>query len=243
VEVPLLLQFSIALFTGMVAATLVPTVRRAIPRPIEVAMWAGLVFVCVVGLSSIANPQARELTASAFWGVDQIITTLAALLGAGFTGWLVENRFTIATWVTLACGADIMAVALLRSHRTSRGWQPRIRLLEWMELPRLTPAPEPVVVPYAIDEWNRRLAVAMAAGGAVLLAWSGDFLIWTKQVLVPQLARRLAPAAEASPGHVVDIRVLVTAFSLGWYGPLRPVGAVDAEEEEDESQETGRLAS
>ena len=31
VEVPLLLQFSIALFTGMVAATFVPPVRKAIP--------------------------------------------------------------------------------------------------------------------------------------------------------------------------------------------------------------------
>jgi hypothetical protein len=207
------------------------------------AMWAVLVVVCVIGVSSLTNPHARELTASVFWGVDQIITTLAALLGAGLTGWLVENRFTIATWLTLACGADIMALALLRSRRKSRGWQPRIRLVEWMELPRLTPAPPPVVVPYAIDEWNRKLAAAMAVAGPVLLAWSGDFLIWTRDVLLPQLARRLAPAAEAAPGHVVDIRVLVTAFSLGWYGPLRPVGAVHAEEEEDESQETGRLAS
>lgn len=270
VEGPLLLQFSIALFTGMVAATLVPHVRRSIPRPIELAMWAVLVVVCVIGVSSITNPHARELTASVFWGVDQIVTTLAGLLGAGFTGWLVEHRFTIAIALTLACGADIMALALMRSHRMSRGWQPRIRLHEWMELPRPNRAPEPVVVPYAIDELNRKWAAALAVAGAALLTWSVDFLIWARGVLLPQLARRLAPAigrlgttaatevvrimsngwraedGEAAPSssNVVDIHVLVTALSLGWYGAMRPVAAVQAvKEDEDEPQQTGRLAS
>jgi hypothetical protein len=298
VEVALIFQFSIALFTGMVAATLVPTVHRTIPRPIEIAMWVVLVVVCVIGIMSITNPHARELTASAFWGVDQVITTLAGLLGAGLTGWLVDNRFTIATWLTLAFGADIMALALLGSYRKNRAWQPRVRLHEWMELPRLTPAPEPVVVPYAIDELNREWAAAMAVAGAAMLAWSVNFLIWAKDVLLPQQARRLAcaaavgrtesragleslrhtasqvwfaarasyaaareataaggragrareavreGAAELSPGRVVDIHVLVSALFPGWYGPMRPVQLVHAEEEdEDESQQTGRLAS
>lgn len=259
------LQFSIALFTGMVAATLVPAVRRVVPRPIEVAMWAALVVVCVIGALSITNPHARELTVSAIWGVDQVITTLAGLLGAGLIGWLVDNRFAIATWLTLACGIDIMALTLLRSHRKSRGWQPRIRLYEWMELPRLTPASEPVVVPYAIDELNRKWAAAMAVAGAALLAWSVNFLMWARDVLLPRLARRLAGLAtrgaeavrttgrgsrddagefELSPGNVVDIRVLVSALSLRRYGPTRPGRLVHADEEdEDESQQADRLAS
>jgi hypothetical protein len=55
-----------------------------------------------------------------------------------------------------------------------------------------------------------------------------------------------APAA--TPGRVVDIKVLTSALSIGWYGPMRPAPAVQAqeaeeEEDEDESQQTGRLAS
>ncbi len=242
VEVPLLLQSSIALFTGVVAATLFPPVRRAIPRPIEIAMWVMLVVVCVIGVLSITNPHARELTASAFWGVDQTITTLGGMLGAGVTAWLVDNRFTIATFLTLVCGADVVALALLRSHKKSRGWQPRIRLYEWVELPRLTPASEPVAVPYAIDELNRQCEAAMAFMGTALLNWSVDFSIWAKDVLLPQLATWLGQAAaavrtELTPRPAVDIHVLPN----GWYDPMRLVH--EEEEDEDESQQTGRLAS
>jgi hypothetical protein len=269
VEASLLVQSSIALFTGLVAATLVPPVRRAIPRPLEVAMWAALVVACVIGLLSINNPHARELTVSAFWGVDQIITTLAGLLVAGVTGWLVENRFTIATWLTLACGADIMAVVLLRSHRKSRGWQPRVRLHEWVELPRLAPAPEPVVIPYALDALNRKLAAVMAVAGAAILTWSVNSVIWARDVWLPQQAGWFAKAAgalatraiermrtvgnrqpdeesaaEYPPIHVVGIHVVVSALSGGWYGPMRPISTVHSEEEGvDESQQADRLAS
>ena len=134
-EGPLLLQFSIALFTGMVAATLVPPVRRVVPRPVEVILWVALVVVCVVGILSITNPHARELTASAFWGVDQMLLTLIGLVGAGITGWLVDHRFTLGNALLVAGGVDVMALALLRSYRKARAWQPRVRLYEWMELP------------------------------------------------------------------------------------------------------------
>jgi hypothetical protein len=301
---PLLLQFSIALLTGMVAATLVPPVRRVVPRPIEITLWAALVVVCVFGVLSITNPHARELTASAVWGVDQVIITLGGLLGAGLTGWLLDNRFTLATCLTIVCGVDVVALALLRSYRKGRVWQPRVRLYEWMELPRLSRAPEPVVAPYAVDELSRRLEAVMAIAGAALLAWAVHFLIWSRDVMLPQQAARLAHATAvgrvesragleslregaahlqfaarawyaaagapavrglavkateavrtmgsaggeggapvATPGHVVDIRVLVSALSIGWYGPARPVSTVEEEEGEDESQQTGRLAS
>jgi hypothetical protein len=305
VEMPLLLQFSIALFTGMVAATLVPPVRRVVPRPIEIALWAVLVVVCVIGVTSITNPQARELTASAFWGVDQVIVTLAGLLAAGLTGWLFDTRFALATWLTIACGVDILALALLRSYKKGRAWQPRVRLYEWMELPRLTsPAAAPVAVPYAVDDLSRRLEAAMAVAGAALLASLVQFMIWSRDVMLPQQAARLARAAEAgrggslagleslrdtasqlqfaarawyvaagapavnglagratetvrtigrgrsddgapdvTTGRLVDIHVLMSAQSIGWYGPMRPASTVQAEEGEDESQQTGRLAS
>jgi hypothetical protein len=305
VEVPLLFQFSIALFTGMVAATLVPPVRRVVPRPIEVVLWVVLVVVCVFGIISITNPRARELTASAFWGVDQVIVTLAGLMGAGMTGWLVDNRFTLAICLTIACGVDIVALALVRSYRKGRVWQPRVRLYEWMELPRLSRPAEAVVAPYAVDALSRRLEAAMAVAGAALLAWAANCLIWSRDVMLPRQAERLAHAAavgrgesragleslretaaqlrfaanawyvaagapamnslaakaseavrtigsggvedgahNATPGRAVDIHVLATALSIGWYGPMRPAPAVQAEEEdEDESQQTGRLAS
>jgi hypothetical protein len=305
VEMPLLLQFSIALFTAMVAATLVPPVRRVVPRPIEIVLWVVLVVVCVFGVMSITNPRARELTTSAFWGVDQVIATLASLLGAGLTAWLVDNRFTLATCLTIACGADIVTLALLRSYRKGRAWQPRVRLYEWMELPRLTiPAPEPVAAPYALDVLSRKLEGAMAVAGAALLTWAVHFLIWSRDVMLPQAAARIARAGAAGrvasravveslrdiasqlqfasrawyvaagapavnglaaratetvrtlgrgrsddsetdvvPGGAVGIHVLVSEESLGWYGPKRPASNVHAEEDEDESQQTGRLAS
>jgi hypothetical protein len=305
VELPLLLQFSIALFTGMVAATLFPPVRRVVPRPLEILLWVLLIGVCVFGVVSITNPRARELTASAFWGVDQVIVTFASLLGAGLTGWLFDNRFTLATCLTIACGVDILALALLRSYRKGRVWQPRVRLYEWMELPRLTnPAAEPVAVPYAVDVLSRKLEAATAVAGAALLAWAVHFLIWSRDVMLPRQAARLARtaaagrvgsragleslrdkasqlqfaahawyvaagapavsgiaaraaetvrtigsgrsdegASEVTPGHVVDIQVLVSALSMGWYGPLRPASTVQTEEGEDEPQQAGRLAS
>ena len=304
VEVPLLLQFSIALFTGMVAATLVPPVRKSIPRPVEILAWTALLVACVIGIIGIASPNARELTTSAVWGIDQVISTLIGLLGAGLIGWLADNRFEVATVVMFVLGADILALALVRSFRKSRGWQPRVRLVEWMELPRLAPAtPQPVAVPYALDELNRKWGAAAAIAGAALLTWLLNFAIWSRDVLLPRQAERLARAAAVgrvgsragleslrdtaaqlqfaarawytaagapavndlttkattavrsvrtargaeapglAPSRAVDIRVLLSAQSIGWYGPVRPAPAVREEEDEDASQQTDRLAS
>jgi hypothetical protein len=198
VEVPLLFQFSIALFTGMVAATLVPPVRKSIPRPVETLAWTAFVLACVIDVISTTSPDARELTTSAAWGIDQVISTLIGLLGAGIVGWLADNRFTIATIVVFVTGADILALALIRSHRKGRGWQPQVRLVEWMELPRLAaPAPPPVVAPYAIDELNRKWAAAAAVAGAALLTWLVNFAIWSRDVLLPRQAERMGHAATA----------------------------------------------
>jgi hypothetical protein len=302
VEVPLLLQFSIAMFTGMVAATLVPPVRRSIPRPVEVGLWLALLVVCVIGVMSITNPIVRELSSAALWGVDRIIATTVGLIIVGIVSWISEHRFPIASWVAIACGVDVLAVAMLRSYRAGKAWQPVVRLREWMELPRLSPAPAPVVVPYAIDDLNRKWAAATAVAGAAMLTGLINFSILARDVLLPRQAERLAQAAAigraestarlesfrdaalqlqfaaralyaaagapavnrlavratdavravkvgqrgaaAKPGGMVDIHVLLSAQSIGWYGPLRPAPAVPAEEEEEvASRHTGRLAS
>jgi hypothetical protein len=191
---PLILQFSIALFTGMVAVTLVPSIRKSVPKPIEVALWTALIVACVIGVLGIASPNARELTSSAVWGVDQIIGTSVSLLFAGMLGWIGDNRFAISTWIVIGCGVDIMALALVRSHRQSLSWLPLVRLGEWMELPRLGATREPAA-PYALDGVNRRLAAATAIAGASLLALALNLFIWGRNVLLPRQAERLAHAA------------------------------------------------
>lgn len=302
-----MLQFSIALFTGMVAATFVPPVRRAIPRPLEILLWIAFLAACVVGVTSITDPNARELTTSAAWGIDQLISTFAALVLGGIGAWLVDNRFAIDRWLVTLAGLDLLALAVLRSMRSSRAWQPRVRLRDWMELP----APEaasapatPVRVNPALDLGRRVLALT-AIAGAALVAELADIAIWVRDVFMPHQKRRLARAAaagrvesharlervrdgaahlafaarawyvaagapavsnlavragsamrtvrESQParkaGHVIDIRTLLSAESIGWYGPLAPLLpadlATDPEEEEDAAapQRSDRLAS
>ena len=290
------LQFSIALSAGMVAATLLPPVRRSIPRPVEVALWALLVFVCLIGVVSITDVRAREVTASAFWGVDQVINTLVGLLLMSALGWVADQRFAVASWGVLLCGADIVALALISSHRKSRAWQPRLRLGEWLEMPRPgAQVAQPVAVPYALDGPNRRLAAAMAVAGAALLAWSVNAAIWTRDVFAPRQARLFAhvaasgragsrtrleslrettaqlryaakawyvaagapalqvvasrasdlrgSATELSTERMADIRVLLSAQSIGWYGSLRPRVTATEEEDRDGTRQTDRLAS
>lgn len=197
VEGPLLLQFSIALFTGLVAATFVPAVRRSIPRFVEVLFWVGLVVACTIGVINITDPNARELNASVAWGVDQLITTLVALLLAGVLPWFSEHRFVLASWLVLIVGVDIFVLVLRSSMRSGMGWQPRVRLGEWMELPvaaatarRLVPAADPLA------DVNRKIAGGMAVLGATALAKMVILSIWIRDVALPREVQRLAHAAE-----------------------------------------------
>jgi hypothetical protein len=320
VEVPLVLQFSIALFIGMVAATFVPPVRRAIPRPVEVLLWIALVTVCVLGVASITDPNARELSTSAAWGADQIINTIVSLALGGVGAWILEHRFAIASWMILIAGADIFTLMFLTSLRRARPWQPRVRLREWMELP-LAETAVPQRRQLALGSgtqvlgltgadplagFNRRLAAASAVASTAVLAKMVDLSIWVRDVVVPREARRLAnaattgrmesrarleslreatahlqyaarawyvaagepavsglgvkasgalgrPARAAKRGlapvatrasQVIDIQALLSAQSLGWYGPLGDgLTNVPGEEDDAKPQRSDRLAS
>jgi hypothetical protein len=194
---PLGLQFSIALCTGMVAATFAPSVRRSIPRWFEVALWVALIFVCWLGIATINHPQVRELTDSVNWAIGRILSTLLGLAGASLTGMVAANRFAIAGAVVFVFWTALLALALIRSRRQGLGWQPEVRLRDWMVLPRAT-APAAVVAPVgptAIDEVNERLAVASAVAGAAAATWSVQFLIWARDVGLPRAEARLALAA------------------------------------------------
>jgi hypothetical protein len=307
VEGPLLLQFSIALFTGMLAATFVPPVRRSIPRFVEVVLWIGLVVACTIGVISITDPNARELSASAAWGVDQLLSTLVALSLGGVASWLSENRFVLATWLVIVAGVDIFALILRSSMRSGMGWQPRVRLHEWMELPVPAAAGRrPVLMTDPLVDLNRKIAAGMAVLAAIALAKLVVLSIWVRDVALPREARRLAHAAEAGrlgsrarleslrdatahmqfaarawyaaagepavnslavkangavrtaraaqrgfrppaprPGQVIDIQALLSAQSIGWYGPLsaEPTPDLDGDNDAAESQESDRLAS
>jgi len=309
---PLLLQFSIALFTGMVAATFVPAVRRAIPGPVEVLLWVALITACVAGLLSITDKNARELTTSVIWATDQVINTIVGLLLGGAGGWISANRFLIASWLIIVASGDFFALMLLRSVRRARVRYPRVRLREWMEMP-VPVASTPTLAgasPHPLLDVNRRLAAATMVLVAAMFARTVDMSIWIRNVLLPREARRLAHAAHAGrvgsrarleslrdaaehlqfaahawyaaagepavsglaegiavkandavrsarvarrglrppalrPGQVIDIQALLSAQSIGWYGPLSagPTQPPRGENDAAEPPQTDRLAS
>jgi len=209
VGTPLGLQFSIALCTAMVAATFAPTIRRVIPRWFEVALWMALIFVCWWGIAGIKDPQARELTASINWASGRIFNTLIGLVGLSVVDILHANRFAIANVVVTLFGADLLALALVSSYREGLGWQPKVRLGEWMEMPA-APVAALVVAPGtdAVEEINERLAAATVTAGAAAATWSVQFLIWAHDIGLPRAEERLALAAAVGR---VEANVLLEA--------------------------------
>lgn len=203
------LQFSIALCSALVAATLVPSIRRAMPRWFEIALWVALIFVCWLGIASIKDPHARELTSSINWAVGMMVNTLVGLAGLSVLDSLRASRFAIADGVVILFCADALILALMSSYREGRGWQPTVRLGEWLEVP---PAPLPVMVPasqsYAVEELNERLAAATITAGAAAATWSVQFLIWARDIGLPRAEERLARAAAVGR---VETKVLLAA--------------------------------
>jgi hypothetical protein len=185
------LQLSIAVCAGIVAATLAPSARRMIPRWFEAALWMALLVLCWLGVTTIEDPKADELTRALAWAGGQIATTALGLVGAGLSGWMSNHRFVIANWVVIVCGVDVLMLALLSSHRQGMGWQPRAKLRDWLELPPLA-APKPVAVPEdPFAELNRRCAAATAHATAAALTWAAHLAIWLRDVVLPREARRL----------------------------------------------------
>jgi hypothetical protein len=289
----------------MVGATFVPPVRRSIPKAAEVFLWIALVVTCALGVMSITDPNARELSTSAAWAADQIVGTLLGLMLSGVGAWVSEHRFSIAIWMIAIAGADIFALMFIGSWRSGRAWQPRVRLREWMELP-VPAAPAPALAAIANDplaDLNRRLAAASAFVAATALTKLLDASIWFRDVILPRQARRLAHIAEvgrvssrarleslrdasahlqyaagawyaaaAEPalngiavmaadvaqtahrslqpaklrsGQIIDIQALLSAQSIGWYGPMTagPMPPSHGEPDVSESQESDCLAS
>ncbi len=193
----MLSEFLIALFAGMVAVVIM---RKNTPRPVEILLWVGLIWVCVLGVSGIHDKQARDLTSAWFWGATQMVGSVLTMALLGVKQWMIDNRFILADWAVLVAGADLLALAYLTSRRRSAGWQPQVRLRDWMELPRLADAkPVPVTVS-AVDEINHRFNVWAPVAAAAALTWTTLFLIWTGDVAAPTVGRRVRKVAVTANG-------------------------------------------
>jgi hypothetical protein len=186
-------EFLIALFAGMVA---IATFRRNTPRAVEVVLWVGLIWVCVLALTSARDQQSRALTGAALWGASQMVGTIAAVAQQSVVQWLFDRRFFIADWVVLLFGVCLLLLTLLMTRREALGWQPRVRLGEWMELPRVNHQPHRArVTVSAVDEINQRFNVWAPVATAAALTWLTLLLIWTGDVVIPTTGRKLKGAA------------------------------------------------
>lgn len=209
-------EFLIALFAGMIV---IATFRRKTPLAVEAVLWVGLIWVCILAVNSANGVQARALTSAAVWGVTQMAGTVATMAQQGATQWLVDRRFQIADWVVLLFGVDLLVLTLLLTRREARGWQPRVRLGDWMELPRLSrPIPAPAFVS-GVDEINQRFNVWAPVATAAALTWLTLLLVWTGDVVLPTTARRLRGAALRA--EMARRRLAAT----DWHGLLEKAGS------------------
>lgn len=209
-------EFLIALFAGMV---LVATFRRNTPLAVEIVLWAGLIWVCVLAVNSTHGVQARALTSAAVWGMSQMAGTVATMAEQGATQWLIDRRFQIADWVVLLFGVDLLVLTLLLTRREAQGWQPRVRLGDWMELPRLSrPIPAPALVS-GVDEINQRFNVWAPVATAAALTWLTLLLVWTGDVVLPTTGRELRGAALRA--EMARRRIATT----DWHGLLEKAGS------------------
>jgi hypothetical protein len=274
-ETSVVLEFTIAALAGLILATLVTPIKRALPYWFETALWLGLIVACWIAITGIAAGNPRDILKSALWGAQQIVATSIGLLLSGLAGWIVEQRFVIASAVLLIVGADLLVLALLFSRRNSRGWQPQVRLQEWFEYPvDLKPARATAVATQSPFEGINRSGVAAASVlGAASATWFTHFLIWTRDVVMPNVAAKQAEALAAGrlhamqleakarewraahapafggsstqAGEVVDVQALRDPWSTAWLGaePLPPAVRRHTVEDEGAQHDSDRLAS
>src|SRR5258706_8200664 len=193
-ETSVVLEFTIAVLAGLILATLISPLKRALPYWFEAALWLALIVACWIAITGMGAGSPRDIMESAVWGAQQIVTTSIGLLFSGLAGWIVEQRFGFANAALLIVGADILVLALLVSRRNSRGWQPRIRLHDWFEYPAelKTARATAIATGSPFEGINRSGAAAASALGAASATWFTHFLIWSRDVLMPNVAARQA---------------------------------------------------
>jgi hypothetical protein len=156
--------------------------------------------VCMLGVTGIHDNQARDLTVAAFWGITQVVNSVLGLAVLAAEQWLVDNRFLLADWAVLIAGLDLLVLAFLTSRRDARGWQPQVRLRDWMELPRPAQLKPVTATVSGVDELNHRFNVWAPVAAAAAVTWTTFFLIWSGEVAVPMLGRKLRKVANSADG-------------------------------------------
>lgn len=182
-----------------IAMVLVISFRRRTHRVIELAVWAGLIWACLVALTANRDPHTQALTTSAIWGTSQVVGTIAGAFRLGALDWTYGARFLIADWVLLLFGADVLALALVSTNRQAGARTPATRLREWWVLPRL-PGLQPERAPSAVDELNQRFNTWRGPAVVAAAMWSTLFLIWLRDVEIPLAARGLENVAFLARG-------------------------------------------
>ena len=174
--------------------------RKNTPRPVELVLWIGLIWVCVLGAAGIHDQQTRALITATVWVATQIIGSLIIVAGQSVVQWLYGNRFLIADWAVLLVGVDLLALAFLSSRREAEGWRPQVRLCDWMELPRQAEQKTAPVPVSAVDDVNRRFNVWVRVAAADAMTWTTFFFIWSVDVAVPSMGRRIRKVACSADG-------------------------------------------
>ncbi len=177
-----------------IVMAIVVTFRRKTPRAIELAVWIGLVWVCVAAIAGTSHPQARALTTATIWAAGQVAGTILDLFRQGALHALYQARFLIADWVVLLLGVDVLLLALVATKRQGDAWVPATKLRDWRVLPNL-PTTEPAHAISAVDELNRRFNAWSAPVADAAVMGSTLFLIWLRDVEIPSATRRLANLA------------------------------------------------
>jgi hypothetical protein len=185
---PLASEALIGLFAILVGAVMM---RRKTPRPVELVVWVGFAAACVIAIRNAHHEQALALTGAAVWGASKIVGSILGLLGSSAVEWVRAGRFAIATWVVLLAGAGALSQALIVSRRQAAGWQPRTRLGEWLEMPRLA-IPQPAAIEDAMPDEARRFTVRAPIAAATNLGWAALLLAWFAVRAIPDTARALA---------------------------------------------------
>jgi hypothetical protein len=169
-------------------------IGRATARAAEVVLWMGLIWVCLLVITG-SDQRTQTLTAAVIWAAPQMAGMIVGPFGQAVSQWIDASRFVLANWVVLLFGVDLLALALVSSHRWAEGWKPEIRLGEWMELPRLgRRQPAPVSVS-AVDEINRRFNAWGRVAAASALTGATSLWTWLAEVGIPRAGRGLRKTA------------------------------------------------
>jgi hypothetical protein len=250
IDSPLASEALIGLFAVLVGTVML---RRRTPWPIELAVWIGFAAACGLGIRNAHHEQALALTGAAIWGGSKIVSSSLGLLGSSAAEWVGASRFAIATWVVLLAAAGGLSLALVSSRRQAEGWQPRTRLGEWLELPRL-PVPRPVAIAAPTPAEARRFPVRAPLAAATNLGWAALLLAWFGVMAIPDTARALAiprgPLRRRATGarrrpepEKAGLKVASPIAALASPGRPRAAGAVTTKNVSRKRDRRSRLAS